>query len=196
MKINRSCLLLALALALPVLVLGEDTMSKSVHAFTMQNIEGIDVPLATFKGKVLLIVNVASRCGLTGQYEELQKLHDKYSPKGLVILGFPANNFARQEPGSNADIKQFCKMNYGVTFPMFAKVSVKGDDQCPLYRFLTDKQIHPQHGGGIGWNFAKFLADREGRIIGRFGSRTQPMDAEVVKAIEQALAAPVPVPAP
>jgi glutathione peroxidase len=194
MKINRSCLLLALALALPALAPGGDIMANSVHAFTMQNIEGVDVPLAKFKGKVLLIVNVASRCGLTKQYAELQKLYEKYNAQGLEILGFPANNFARQEPGSDADIKQFCTLNYGVTFPMFAKVSVKGDDQCPLYAFLTDKKIHPEFGGGIGWNFAKFLTDREGRVIGRFGSRTTPMDEEIIKAIEKALAAPAPAP--
>lgn len=191
----RFGLLLALAVALPGLAPGDGNTGKSVHPFIMQSLDGEAVPLSRYRGKVLLIVNVASRCGLTGQYKGLQELYDQYRGQGLEILGFPANNFAGQEPGSNADIRQFCTMNYGVTFPMFAKVSVKGADQCPLYAFLTDKRIHPDHGGDIGWNFVKFLADREGRVIGRFGSRVKPMDEEIVRAVESALASPVPEPA-
>lgn len=195
MSIHRFGLLLVLVLALPVLAPGDGDTSRSVHQFTMQSLDGEDIPLSRYQGKILLIVNVASRCGLTGQYADLQKLHDTYNVQGFEILGFPANNFAGQEPGSNADIKQFCTMNYGVSFPMFAKISVKGSDQCPLYAFLTNKKLHPEHGGDIGWNFTKFLMDREGRLIGRFGSRTKPMAGEIVKAIESALAVPAAGPA-
>jgi len=160
---------------------------KSIYDFTMKDIDGKPVPLSGFKGKVILIVNVASKCGFTKQYKGLQELYTKYSDKGLVILGFPANNFLRQEPGTDEEIKSFCSLNYGVTFPMFSKISVKGKDMHPLYRFLTDKEIHPDTGGKITWNFNKFLAGRDGKIIHRFGSRTKPLSDKLVKALEQAL---------
>lgn len=168
-------------------VAGELSMN-SVHDITVKDIEGNDVSLADFKGKVGMIVNVASRCGFTPQYEGLQSLYEAYKDRGFVVLGFPSNDFLRQEPGSNEEIQQFCTLNYGVTFPMFSKISVKGDDQHPLYAFLTSKERHPEFGGRITWNFNKFLVDAEGRVIGRFGSRTKPMDPEVIKAVEAALA--------
>ncbi|MGB0768168.1 MAG: glutathione peroxidase [Phycisphaeraceae bacterium] len=160
--------------------------------FTVQSIAGDDVELARYHGDVLLIVNVASRCGLTGQYKPLQQLHEDYAEQGLSILGFPANNFGKQEPGSNDEIASFCEKNYGVEFDMFAKISVKGKDQAPLYRFLTSEKTNPKFAGDIRWNFDKFLVARDGTVIARFEPRTGPRSEEVVKAIEAALKQPVP----
>lgn len=151
-----------------------------------KTIDGADASLADFKGEVLLIVNVASRCGYTPQYEGLQKLHQTYKDRGLVILGFPANNFANQEPGSNEEIAQFCKVNYGVTFPMMSKISVKGRDKHPLFVELTEKSDLP---GEIKWNFSKFLIDHEGRLVARFGSRVKPSSKKLVGQIEKLLEA-------
>ncbi|NLP08888.1 glutathione peroxidase [bacterium] len=159
----------------------------SLYSITVTDIDGNEVPLARYRGSVLLLVNVASKCGFTPQYEALQKLYDTYKDSGLVVLGFPANNFLRQEPGDEATIKSFCTLTYGVTFPMFSKLSVKGKDQHPLYAYLTDKKTNPQFGGAISWNFNKFLIGRDGRIIGRFGSRIKPDDPRVVEAIRAAL---------
>lgn len=161
--------------------------ANSALDFTVKDIDGDDVSLAKYRGKVVLIVNVASKCGFTPQYEDLQRLHEQYAGDGLAILGFPANNFLRQEPGTNEQIKQFCTTNYGVEFDMFAKVSVKGRNMCELYRYLTSKKSNPEFGGGIKWNFTKFLLDREGKVIARFGSRTRPSDPKVISAIEAAL---------
>lgn len=161
--------------------------AKSVYDFTMKSIDGKDVKLADYRGKVLLLVNTASQCGYTPQYKGLQAIYQKYQGDGFLVLGFPANNFGGQEPGTNEEIKQFCTMRYKVTFPMFAKISVKGDDQHPLYQYLTSKQTSPQFGGDIAWNFNKFLVSRSGEIIGRFGSRVDPESAELTSAIEQAL---------
>jgi len=161
----------------------------SVLDFTMKSIDGRDVPLKTYAGKVIMIVNVASKCGLTPQYEGLEKLYKTYGDRGFVILGFPANNFLGQEPGTNEEIKNFCTLNYGVTFPMFSKISVKGKDQHALYAFLTNKNTDPDFSGAIQWNFTKFLIDRSGKIVNRFEPKTVPEDPGVVKAIEQALSA-------
>lgn len=155
--------------------------------FVVKRIDGEDVPLSTYKGRVVLIVNVASKCGLTPQYADLQELHDEYAEEGLAVLGFPANNFAHQEPGSNEQIREFCTTNYGVEFDMFAKVSVKGPDKCPLYRYLTSLEKNGQFGGEITWNFTKFLIGRDGRLVARFEPRTKPSDANVIAAIEEAL---------
>ena len=163
---------------------------QSVHDFSAKSIDGKDVALADYKGKVLLIVNVASKCGFTGQYEGLQRLYETYKDQGFVILGFPANNFLGQEPGTDAEIQEFCTLNYGVTFPMFAKISVKGKDMHPLYAYLTSKETNPEFGGAISWNFNKFLVGRDGKIAGRFGSRTKPDDKELVEAVEEALQSP------
>ena len=161
--------------------------AATIHDFTLNSIDGQPTPLAQFKGKVVLIVNVASRCGFTPQYAGLEALYTKYKDRGLVVLGFPANNFLWQEPGTNEEIKAFCTRKYNVTFPMFAKVSVKGADTTPLYQFLTDKKANPSTGGAIGWNFTKFLADRNGKVIARFASKVAPESAELINAIEAAL---------
>ena len=171
---------------------GERPVASSIYEFTVKDIDGGDVSLATFKGKVVMIVNVASKCGFTGQYAGLQALYEKHKDRGLVILGFPANDFLWQEPGSDSEIKQFCTLEYGVTFPMFAKIHVRGSRQHPLYAYLTDKRTNPQLGGRITWNFNKFLVGRDGQIVARFGSRTKPGSAGVVAAIEKALAAEAP----
>ena len=160
---------------------------KSVYDFTMKNIDGKDVNLGAYKGKVVLIVNVASRCGYTPQYEGLQKLYTTYKDRGFVILGFPANNFLGQEPGTNEEIKEFCSLKYGVTFPMFSKISVKGDDKHPLYKFLTEKETNPDFGGEITWNFNKFLVGKDGKILAHFSQKDKPEDEKVVQAIEAAL---------
>lgn len=168
---------------------GEESM-QGIHAFTVQNIAGADVNLADYKGKVLLIVNVASRCGFTGQYEGLQALYAANEAAGLVVMGFPANNFMGQEPGNNSQIQEFCSTKFGVTFPMFAKISVKGDDQHPLYRYLTTAPDNPALAGDVSWNFNKFLIGRDGRVLARFGSKTAPDSAELAEAIASALAQP------
>lgn len=161
--------------------------ASSIHDFEMVDIDGNKTPLKTFKDKVVLVVNVASKCGLTPQYKELQALYEKYKDKGFVILGFPANNFKNQEPGSNEDIKEFCSTTFGVEFPMFAKISVKGDDIHPLYQWLTSAESNAEYSGEIRWNFDKFLANGDGKIIARFHPKTKPMDEKVVHAVEDAL---------
>jgi glutathione peroxidase len=161
--------------------------AKSIYDFKVKRIDGSEITLDAYRGKVLMIVNTASKCGFTSQYKDLQEIYDKYSDKGFVILGFPANNFMNQEPGSNDEIMQFCQLNYGVSFPMFEKISVKGKNIHPLYKFLTDKETNPKFNGSISWNFNKFLISKEGKIIDRFGSNTNPIDKKVLAAIEEAL---------
>lgn len=159
----------------------------NLYQFTMRDIDGKDVNLGTYKGKVLLVVNVASKCGFTKQYAGLQQLYTRFADRGFIILGFPANNFLGQEPGTEPEIKQFCTLRFGVTFPLFAKISVKGRDKHPLYGLLTSKATNPDFGGEISWNFNKFLIGRDGRILNRFGSMTAPDDAALIAAIEAAL---------
>ena len=159
---------------------------SSIYSFTLPSIDGAPLPLANFKGKVVLLVNVASRCGFTPQYAGLEALYTKYKDQGFVILGFPANNFGGQEPGTNQEIKTFCSTKYSVTFPIYGKVSVKGDDQTPLYQYLT-KEADPTHSGDIKWNFTKFLVDREGNVVRRFEPAVTPESPEVTSAIEQLL---------
>jgi len=161
--------------------------ASSALDFTLNSIDGQASPLSQYKGKVVMIVNVASLCGFTPQYTGLEAVYEKYKDKGFVILGFPANNFGSQEPGTNDEIKTFCTRKYNVSFPMFAKISVKGADKAPLYKFLTDKQSNPASGGEIQWNFTKFLIGKDGRIIQRFESAVEPQSPEVVAAIEKAL---------
>jgi len=162
--------------------------ASSVYDFTPKSIDGQPAPLAAYKGKVLLLVNVASKCGFTPQYKGLEATYEEYKDKGLVIIGFPANNFGAQEPGTNEEIKTFCSRTYNVTFPMMSKISVKGDDQDALYKYLTDNEVHPGMGGDIKWNFTKFLIGRDGVIEGRFEPATRPDSPEVKAAIEKALA--------
>ncbi len=161
--------------------------ARSLYDFTLDDIDGNAVSLSRFKGKALLIVNVASRCGFTGQYEGLEALYRRYKERGLVVLGFPANDFLGQEPGTNEQIKEFCSTRFGVTFPMFAKISVKGRDMHPLYDYLTSKQTNPSFGGPITWNFNKFLVGRDGRIVGRFRTQDEPGGELIVEAVEAAL---------
>jgi len=161
--------------------------ASSVHEFTLNSIDGRPAPLSAYQGKVVLIVNVASRCGFTPQYAGLEALYEKYKDRGFAILGFPANNFGGQEPGTNEEIKTFCSTKYNVTFPMYSKISVKGDDQAPLYQFLTDKQANPATGGEIQWNFTKFLVDKNGKVVARFEPKVTPESPDVASAIEKAL---------
>jgi len=167
----------------------EPPKENHMYEFTMKNIDGQDVRLDAYKGKVTMIVNTASRCGLTPQYEGLEALYKKYKDKGFVVLGFPANNFMGQEPGTEKEIKEFCTLKYNVTFPMFSKISVKGTDQHPFYTFLTNKQSNPGFDGDITWNFEKFVADKNGKIIARFPPKTKPDDPKIVEVIESALGA-------
>lgn len=160
--------------------------ASGIYSFTLNSIDGQLAPLADYKGKVVLLVNVASRCGFTPQYSALESTYEKYKGQGFVILGFPANNFGAQEPGTNEEIKTFCSRKYNVTFPMYAKISVKGEDQAPLYSYLT-KDTGPGITGDIKWNFTKFLVDRNGNVVQRFESAVTPDSPEVVAAIEKQL---------
>ena len=171
-------------------LLGTSLMAaeKTIYDFTVNSIDGQSTPLSSFKGKAALLVNVASRCGYTPQYTALESIYEKYKDRGLVVIGFPANNFGGQEPGTNEEIKGFCSAKYHVSFPMMAKVSVKGSDITPLYQFLTDKNLHPQTGGEIGWNFTKFLVGPDGKVLERFDSAVEPDSPQVRSAIEKALA--------
>lgn len=163
------------------------TGESKLYIFSVKTIDGEDRSLSAYKGKVLLIVNVASKCGYTPQYEGLEKLFDQYKDQGFMVLGFPANNFLWQEPGSDAEIKEFCSLTYNVSFDMFSKVSVKGDDQHPLYTYLTQETSVP---GSVRWNFQKYLVNKKGVVVDRFAPATEPMDKEVVTKIEALLAEP------
>ena len=174
--------LFALTLLAPLALMA----ASSVYDFTLPSIEGSPSPLAAYKGKVLLLVNVASKCGYTPQYKGLEALYEKYKDQGLVVLGFPANNFMGQEPGTNEEIKTFCSRTYHVSFPMYSKISVKGDDKAPLYQFLTDKSANPTTGGEIGWNFTKFLIDKQGKVVERYAPTDKPED--LARDIEPLLA--------
>ena len=181
-------LCLTLALATTAFAAPPAADAKSVYDFTLKSIDGQPTPLSEYHGKVLLLVNVASKCGFTPQYTALEAIYEKYKSRGLVIVGVPANNFMKQEPGTNAEIKTFCSKKYNVSFPMMSKLSVKGDDQTPLYQFLTSKSADPKFGGEIKWNFTKFLFDRSGNPVARFEPATTPDSPEVTAAIESALA--------
>ena len=163
-------------------------VTTSLYDIPLKQIDGKATSLAGFRGKVLLAVNVASKCGLTPQYRGLEDLYQSRHAKGLEVLGFPANNFMGQEPGTNEEIKTFCSKKYNVSFPMMSKLSVKGDDKTPLYQFLTSKSADPKFGGEIKWNFTKFLFDRNGNPVARFEPATTPDSPEVTAAIEAALA--------
>jgi glutathione peroxidase len=167
------------------LLLGASMMmsaASSVHEFTLNSIDGTPTPLLNYKGKVMLLVNVASKCGYTPQYTGLEALYQKYKDRGLVVVGVPANNFGGQEPGTNEEIKTFCTRNYNVSFPMMSKVSVKGEDKTPLYHYMTEAT-----GGEVKWNFTKFLVSKDGKVISRFESKVTPESPELTAAVEQAL---------
>ncbi|MDR9399598.1 glutathione peroxidase [Salibacter sp.] len=160
---------------------------ETVYQFDVKTIDGEKISLSKYEGKVMLIVNTASKCGYTPQYEGLQGLYEKYEEKGFVILGFPANNFMGQEPGTDSQIQTFCEKNYGVTFPMMSKISVKGSDKAALYEYLTNKEANGKVGGEIKWNFQKYLINRKGEVVEKFNPGTKPMDEELISAIEAEL---------
>jgi glutathione peroxidase len=176
------------ALALPSLSFtqGEKTV-KGPLDFTLKSIDGKDTPLSTYKGKVVLLVNVASKCGNTPQYKPLQALYEEHAKDGLVIVGIPANEFGGQEPGTNDEIKQFCESKYNVTFPMMAKVVVKGNGIDPLYKYLTSKETNGKFGGDITWNFEKFLISRDGQVVERFAPGVNPNSEKFKASIKKAL---------
>lgn len=169
--------------------LNAQSMDQTIYQFEMTSIDGKPVSLKDYEGKVVLIVNVASKCGLTPQYEDLESLYRQYQDQGLVVLGFPANNFLGQEPGSDEQIQSFCTSNYGVEFPMFSKISVKGKDKHPLYQFLTTQEKNGVYDGEIKWNFHKFLIGRDGKVIRSIDPRTRVVEPEVLREIQQLLAA-------
>jgi glutathione peroxidase len=168
----------------------KSAVASSVLQFQVKDINGKPVDLAKFKGEVLLIVNTASFCGYTDQYNGLEAIYEKYKGKGFEILAFPANEFGKQEPGSNAEIKTFCSSTYKVSFPLFSKVVAKGAGIDPVYKFLTSPETDPKFAGEITWNFNKFLVNRKGEVIARFASGDAPESAKVIKAVETALAEP------
>lgn len=160
-----------------------NAQQKSFYDFTVQTIDGKDLPLSTFKGKKVLVVNVASKCGFTPQYAKLEELYTQYGKDSFVVIGFPANNFLHQEPGTNEEIKKFCTLNYGVTFPMMAKISVKGKDIAPLYQWLTQKSENGVADAKVGWNFHKFLIDENGKWVASYASNIDPLDEKIVSWI-------------
>lgn len=189
---NAVCLLAIAALtfsfAADISAADKEEKTPAVLDFKMKTLDGKDVKLSDYKGKVILMVNVASRCGRTPQYAPLQAMYEKHKDDGLVILGFPCNQFGKQEPGSAADIRSFCTDNYGVTFPMFAKIDVNGENAAPLYKFLTSKETNPEYSGKIGWNFEKFLISKEGEVVKRFKSGTSPESKDFIAAVKAELA--------
>jgi glutathione peroxidase len=174
----------ALIIAACVMAGSVYAQDKSFHDFTVQTIGGQTLALSEFKGKKVLVVNVASKCGLTPQYKQLQELFDTYGKGDFVVIGFPANNFGQQEPGTNGEIQEFCSLNYGVTFPMMAKISVKGDDIDPLYNWLTRKSENGRQDAEVTWNFQKFLINENGQWEGVFEPKTLPTAPEIVRWIE------------
>ncbi|WP_325203359.1 glutathione peroxidase [Flavobacterium sp.] len=161
-------------------------MKQNIYQFKVKDIEGKEFDFATLKGKKIMVVNTASECGLTPQYEQLQKVYSEYKEKGFVIIGFPANNFGAQEPGTNKEIKTFCTKNYGVTFPMMEKISVKGDDMHPLYHFLTEKAKNGFEDSQVEWNFQKFLINEKGELENVISPRVLPNDNEIIEWIKKA----------
>jgi glutathione peroxidase len=160
---------------------------KSIYDFVLKDIDGNDIKMGQYRGKVLMVVNTASQCGYTPQYEGLQKIYSKYKDEGFFVLGFPANNFGAQEPGSDEEIKNFCNTRFKVTFQMVSKISVQGSDKHPVYKFLTEKETNPDYSGEIKWNFNKFLIDKTGKVVARFDSGVAPEDSNVIESIEKAL---------
>jgi glutathione peroxidase len=169
-----------------LIMAGSLLAASGIYTFTLNSIDGQPAPLANYKGRVVLVVNVASQCGYTPQYSALEATYEKYKDQGFVILGFPANNFGAQEPGTNEEIKTFCTRKFAVSFPMYSKISVKGADQAPLYAYLT-KDTGPGITGEIKWNFTKFLVDRNGKVVQRFEPAVTPDSKEVIAAIEKQL---------
>jgi glutathione peroxidase len=182
------CVILACAAALPSVAADEERATPAALNFKMKALDGGEVDLGKYLGKVVLVVNVASKCGLTPQYEELQQLHEEHAEQGLAVLGFPCNQFGKQEPGTADEIRQFCSENYGVTFDMFAKVDVNGEGACDLYKYLTSLDTKPAGAGKISWNFEKFVIGRDGQVVARFAPRTKPDAPEVMEVLKDQLA--------
>lgn len=186
-RIISSIISIILSIFISSPMISEPYNGESFYDFTMRTIEGKEVKLDQYKGKVVLVVNVASFCGYTKQYTGLEQLYEKYKDKGLVLIGFPANNYGEQEPGSDAEIKEFCSTHYNVTFQMFAKISVLGEDKHPLYKFLTSGGGDEKLAGEVAWNFEKFLISRNGKIMSRYKRNIEPMSDEIVTAVEREL---------
>jgi glutathione peroxidase len=167
--------------------INNNNSTKSVYDFTMKDIDGNAISLSKYKGKVLVFVNVASKCGYTPQYENIETFYELYKDKGVVVLGFPANNFFAQEPGTDEEIKTFCTSKYNVTFPMFSKISVKGDDMNPLYQFLTKKELNGVTDNSVKWNFHKIIVDKNGKVVTEFASKIKPSDETFLKTIDDLL---------
>ena len=178
----RSFILIVIAM---VCAISLEAQNKSFYDFTVKTIDGKDFPLSSLKGKKVLVVNVASKCGFTPQYAKLEELYEKYKDRNLVIIGFPANNFLWQEPGSNEEIAKFCSLNYGVTFPMMAKISVKGKDKAPVYQWLTEKSLNGKEDVSVQWNFQKFMVDENGNWVGYVSPSKSPLSEEIVTWIEK-----------
>lgn len=164
--------------------INKNDTTQSFYDFSLNDIDGNEFDLKNLKNKIILIVNVASRCGFTNQYSELEKLYNKYKENDFIVIAVPSNDFGRQEPGSNNDIKKFCESNFNITFPIMSKVNVKGKNIIPLYRFLTNKKIHPKTGGEITWNFNKFLINKNGEIIERYSSFIKPLSKKITSKID------------
>ncbi len=175
-------LLITLLLLIPFAFTG---FSQSFYDFTVKDIDGNDFSFRQLKGKKVMVVNVASKCGFTPQYEQLEALYKKYKDRGFVIIGFPANNFKEQEPGTNEEIKSFCTLEYGVTFPMMAKISVKGDDMAPIYHWLTAKELNGKSNSSVKWNFQKYLINREGELEHVINPWVEPDNKKIIKWIEE-----------
>jgi glutathione peroxidase len=193
-----ACLICGLSIVLSCAAFSDEgendepvVQEESALRFKMNTLAGKEVDLASYEGKVVMIVNVASKCGRTPQYEQLQELHEEYAKEGLAILGFPCNQFGKQEPGTPEEIQEFCELNYGVEFDLFAKIEVNGDDACPLYQLLTSIESEPLETGDVGWNFEKFILDRNGFLVARFGSRVKPDEDDVLAVLERELAVEV-----
>lgn len=172
-----------MAIILLSTIVGLQAQDINFYSFTVKNIDGEEISLEEYKGKKVLIVNVASKCGFTPQYEDLQKLYEEYGGEDFTIIGFPANNFLKQEPGTNEEIKEFCTLNYGVTFPMMAKISVKGKDIHPLYAWLTSKENNGVMDANVSWNFQKFMINEDGSLAGVASPKTKPFDDKIVSWI-------------
>jgi len=184
MKILFIVLLLNLSCTMPSNYNVSNEPKLSIHSFIVEDINGKALDFASLKGKKILVVNTASKCGLTPQYEELERLYNEFKDKDFVIVGFPANNFMGQEPGSNENIAAFCQKNYGVSFPMMSKISVKGKDMHPIYQFLTQKAKNGLEDNQVQWNFQKYLLDEEGFLVKVISPQTSPMDASIVDWIK------------
>jgi glutathione peroxidase len=178
------------SIAPPTSVSSEPMSEKSIYDFAAKSIDGKEVALSSYRGKVLLIVNSASKCGFTPQYADLEQLYTTYKDRGVVVLGFPSNDFLGQEPGTNQDIKTFCERNYGVTFPLFEKDHVTGSEKQPIFKYLTE-QANPEFAGSVRWNFEKFLIDQKGTLVARWRSLTKPMSSKITEKIESLLTSPL-----